>query len=105
MGVAANHLFPDTRHAGNLTAPRPLALVSAPDKATHDMTEPNLLIICATAFVAVILLLSILAATIRLLTAIFPVTDGADAALVAAITAAHAHAFPGRTIQNIEEKP
>jgi hypothetical protein len=67
------------------------------------MTEPNLLLICAAAFTAVIVLLSVLAALIRLLTALFPVADGPDAAVLAAITAAHARAFPGRVIKNIEE--
>jgi hypothetical protein len=67
------------------------------------MTEPNLLLICAAAFTAVVTLLSILAGLIRLLTALFPVADGPDSALVAAITTAHARAFPSRAIKNIEE--
>jgi hypothetical protein len=69
------------------------------------MTEPNLLTICAAAFAAVILLLSFLAVMIRALTAIFPVPEGTDAAMVAAITAAHVRAFPGRRIERIEEQP
>jgi hypothetical protein len=67
------------------------------------MAEPNLLIICAAAFIAVIVLLSVLAATIRILTTLFPVPDDTDAALVAAIAAAHAGAYPGTRITRIEE--
>jgi hypothetical protein len=67
------------------------------------MTEPNLLIICAAAFIAVIVLLSLLAGIIRILTLLFPVPDDADAALIAAITSAHAGAYPGTRITRIEE--
>jgi len=67
------------------------------------MTEPNLLVICAAAFTAVIMLLSFLAAIIRVLTAVFPVVDDADAALIAAISSAAARAYPGTRITNIKE--
>jgi hypothetical protein len=67
------------------------------------MTEPSLLIICAAAFVAVILLLSFLAGIIRVLTTLFPVPEDTDAALIAAITSVHAGAYPGTRITNIEE--
>lgn len=67
------------------------------------MTEPNLLIICAAAFIAVIILLSVLAGAIRILTAVFPVSDDADPALIAAISAAAARAYPGTRITNIKE--
>jgi hypothetical protein len=68
------------------------------------MPEPNLLVISAAAFVAVITLLSLLAAIIRLLTAVFPAEDGPDQAVIAAITAAAARAYPGTRITNIEER-
>ncbi len=67
------------------------------------MTEPDLLVICAAAFVAVIALLSFLAGVIRLLTAIFPVPDDIDAAVVAAVSSAAARAFPGTRVTNIKE--
>jgi hypothetical protein len=72
--------------------------------------EPNLLIISITAFIAVIVLLAILAGVIRLLTTVFPAgpekvkgPEGPDAALLAAIHAASAHAYPGMRVTNIEE--
>jgi hypothetical protein len=68
------------------------------------MTEPNLLVICLAAGTAVFLLLGTLAATMRLLGAIFPEqSDDADAALYAAIAAAAAQAHPGMRVTKIEE--
>jgi hypothetical protein len=67
------------------------------------MTEPNLLIISLSAFIAVILLLSLLAGIIRALTALFPVADGPDAAVLAAISAAAARVYPGTKVTRIEE--
>jgi hypothetical protein len=67
------------------------------------MTEPNLLVISASAFIAVIVLLSLLAGIIRLLTILFPADEGSDAALFAAISTAAAHAYPGTRISRIEE--
>jgi hypothetical protein len=68
------------------------------------MTEPNLLIVCVTAFVAVVLLLALLAGTIRLLMAVFPERlEGPDAALLAAIHAAAAAVHPGTRVTRIEE--
>jgi hypothetical protein len=68
------------------------------------MTEPNLLMISISAFAAVILLLSFLAAVIRLLTTIFPEGDGPDAVVLAAISAAAARAYPGTRVSRIEEE-
>jgi hypothetical protein len=68
------------------------------------MTEPSLLLICAAAFLAVILLLSLLAGIIRGLTALFPAVVGPDAALIAAISAAAARVYPGAKITNIQER-
>ncbi len=72
--------------------------------SAEAMTEPNLLVISASAFVAVLLLLSLLAGIIRLLTTIFPADEGTDAALFAAIAAAAGRAYPGTTATRIEEK-
>jgi hypothetical protein len=68
------------------------------------MTEPNLLLISISAFAAVILLLSFLAAVIRLLTIIFPEGDGPDAALLAAISTVAVRAHPGTRVSRIEEE-
>jgi hypothetical protein len=69
------------------------------------MNEPNLMVVCITAFVAVVLLLALLAGVIRVLTAVFPekVPEGPDAALVAALHAAAALAYPGTRVTGIEE--
>jgi hypothetical protein len=73
------------------------------------MTEPNLLMICLTAFMAVIVLLGILAGTIRILMAVFPEReapdgpDGPDGTLLAALTSAAHHAFPGMRVTKVEE--
>jgi hypothetical protein len=67
------------------------------------MTEPNLLVISAAAFVAVFGLLSLLAGVIRLLTLLFPVVEELDATVVAAISTAAAQAHPGMQITKIEE--
>jgi hypothetical protein len=68
------------------------------------MTEPNLLMISAAAFTAVLVLLSALAGLIQLLTTLFPADEEMDAGIVAAITAAAAQAYPGRQITRIEEE-
>ncbi|MDQ3606256.1 MAG: hypothetical protein M3418_08755 [Gemmatimonadota bacterium] len=75
------------------------------------MTEPDLLTISVTAFIAVIVLLALLAGVIRALTAIFPdvavspETDaaGPDGALLAAIHAAASLAHSGTRVTRIEE--
>jgi hypothetical protein len=68
------------------------------------MTEPNLLVICVFAFIAVFLLLSALALVMRVLTSVFPLQeDGPDAALLAAVSAAAAVAYPGMRISTVEE--
>lgn len=68
------------------------------------MTEPNLLVVCAAAFIAVLALLSVLAGLIRALTALFPPPESSDPALVAAISAAAARAYPGMTVKSIQEQ-
>jgi hypothetical protein len=68
------------------------------------MTEPDLLTICAAAFLAVLSLLTLLAGMIRLLVMLFPEKeDGPDAALLAAITSAATAAYPGTRVTKIEE--
>jgi Na+-transporting methylmalonyl-CoA/oxaloacetate decarboxylase gamma subunit len=73
------------------------------------MTDPNLLAISVVAFVAVFLLLSLLAVVMRLLTSLFPEPseepDAAlpDAAMVAAVTSAAALAYPGTRVTEIKE--
>jgi hypothetical protein len=69
------------------------------------MTEPNLLLVCVTAFFAVVLLLGLLAGVIRLLTAVFPerVPEDTGAAVVAAIHSAVARAYPSARVTRIEE--
>lgn len=67
------------------------------------MTEPNLFVVCAAAFTAVLALLSLLAGLIRALTALFPPVVDHDPALLAAITSAAARAHPGTKVTNIQE--
>lgn len=68
------------------------------------MNEPDLLVICAAAFVAVFLLLSLLAVVMRVLTAVYPEKPtGIDGATLAAVSAAVSAAYPGMRITNVEE--
>jgi len=65
----------------------------------------NLLTACGTAFLAVFLLLSILAGLMQLITRIFPERDSkVDSGLVAAITSSVAVLIPGAQVTKIEEK-
>jgi len=68
------------------------------------MNPPNLLVICGSAFVAVFFLLTFLAIVMRLLVVVFPKKmDGLEPAIVAALTAAAAYAFPGTKVTKVEE--
>jgi Na+-transporting methylmalonyl-CoA/oxaloacetate decarboxylase gamma subunit len=73
------------------------------------MPEPNLLTLSASAFAAVLLLLSLLALAVRALTAVFaprpPTARPVDAATVAALGVAVHHALPGYRLGRIEETP
>jgi hypothetical protein len=70
----------------------------------QEVVEPNLLLISVFAFIAVFLLLSLLAGIMRLLTVLFPgEPDGLDAAVLAAITTAAAAAHPRMRVTGIEE--
>jgi hypothetical protein len=65
--------------------------------------QPNLLITCGIAFVAVLALLSLLAVMIRLLTSWFPDNSPeADGPLMKAIEDAVVQAYPGATVVSVE---
>jgi hypothetical protein len=67
--------------------------------------QTNLLITCGIAFVAVMVLLSLLGGVIRLLTALFPDhSPEADPVLMGAIDKAVEEAFPGSRVTRIELK-
>jgi len=64
----------------------------------------SLLTICVSAFIAVFILLSILALTMRLILAIFPEKMmESNATLIAAISTTYNSIYPGTKITKIEE--
>ncbi|MEX2672270.1 MAG: hypothetical protein WD294_09190 [Phycisphaeraceae bacterium] len=67
--------------------------------------EENLLLVCFNAFLAVVLLLSILAGVIRLLMWLLPEPEPpqTDAAVVSAIASVAASTVPGGRITRIQE--
>lgn len=68
------------------------------------MEAPDLLMICVSAFTGVFVLLTLLALVMRALIIVFPERDaGPDAAVLAAIAAAAAAAFPGTKLSKVEE--
>ena len=68
------------------------------------MGSVNLLLVCASAFTAVFLLLTLLALVMRLIMALFPERPtGIDAAVFAAVTSTVSTVFPGTKIKDIEE--
>ena len=68
------------------------------------MDEVNLWVICVNAFVVVLVLLSLLALAMRLLTAVFPPPRSASgAAMAVAINTAVSTLFPGARVSRIEE--
>ena len=68
------------------------------------MNPPDLLVICASALIAVFVLLTFLAVVMRLLMAAYPVkVEGIEPATLAAVVAAAAFAFPGTRVTNVEE--
>jgi hypothetical protein len=65
---------------------------------------PNLILVCVSAFVAVFVLLSILAISMRLILVIFPEKERkTDAALLAAVSTTMQSLYPGTIITKIEE--
>lgn len=70
------------------------------------MPSPDLLVVCLTAFVAVFALLGVLALVMRGLLTLFPApapSTSSDHAVLAAVSAAAAAAYPGMRITKIEE--
>ena len=66
--------------------------------------EPNLLLISLTAMLAVFVILTLLALTMRVLVAVFPErATSDDAAVLAAVSAAATAAFPGTRVTNVTE--
>lgn len=72
------------------------------------MDSNQLLFICLSALVAVFVLLTVLAVTMRILIAIFPETldklAKSDAAVLAAITTVAASIYPGMRVTRVEEE-
>ena len=69
------------------------------------MASSGLLTVCISAFIAVFILLSILALVMRFILCIFPVKDGGtDAAVMAAISTTYNTIYPETTIKKIEEE-
>ena len=68
------------------------------------MQTPDLLSICVSAFIGVIVLLGALAAIMRLILMVFPAHEKiVDAVYMAAIGAAVGNSYPNMKITNIEE--
>lgn len=68
------------------------------------MGSNDLVLICVSAFLAVFVLLAVLAAVMRLILVVFPAREETgDAAVVAAVTTAMSTIYPGAQITRIEE--
>jgi hypothetical protein len=69
------------------------------------MGSPDILLVCVTAFIAVFILLTILALVMRALIAVFPerISDS-DPAMLAAVAAVVSAAYPGAKISKIQEQ-
>jgi len=68
------------------------------------MVSTDLLTVCFSAFIAVFLLLSVLALTMRLILSVFPDKGGeTDATLIAAISSSYKSIYPGTNLTKIEE--
>ena len=72
------------------------------------MDSYQLLFVCLSSLLAVFVLLTLLALTMRVLVAVFPQTieklARSDAALLAAITTAVASIYPGMRVTRVEEE-
>jgi len=72
------------------------------------MESYQLLLVCLSSLLAVFVLLTLLALTMRVLVAVFPQTieklARSDAALLAAITTAVASVYPGMRVTRVEEE-
>ncbi len=68
------------------------------------MGSGDLVFICISAFLAVFVLLSVLAVVMRIILVLFPEKEsGTDAVVVAAITSTVSAIYPGTRITKIEE--
>jgi len=68
------------------------------------MGSSDLVFICISAFLAVFVLLSVLAVVMRIILVLFPEKEsGIDAVVVAAITSTVSTIYPGTRITKIEE--
>jgi hypothetical protein len=69
------------------------------------MDSNQLLFVCLSSLLAVFVLLTILAVTMRILVAVFPEKLAkSDAALLAAVTTAVASIYPGMRVTRVEEE-
>jgi hypothetical protein len=69
------------------------------------MDSYQLLFVCLSSLLAVFVLLTILAVTMRILVAVFPEKLAkSDAALLAAVTTAVASIYPGMRVTRVEEE-
>jgi len=68
------------------------------------MESPDLLIICASAFIAVFVLLAFLAIVMRIITVLFPQKAAStDAVAIAAVASVISTLYPGTRITKVEE--
>lgn len=69
------------------------------------MATSSLVLVCLTAFISVFILLTLMAATMRIIIFVFPQqTISSDSAVVAAISATVAQKYPGKKITKVEEQ-
>lgn len=69
------------------------------------MATSGLILVCLTAFISVFVLLSLMAATMRIIIFIFPQqTVSSDSAVMAAISATVAQKYPDKKITKVEEQ-
>ena len=64
----------------------------------------DLLLYCATAFIAVFVLLAVLAVVMKLIMQVFPERlPGKDVAMIAAVASVVSNLYPGTVITKVEE--
>lgn len=69
------------------------------------MSSPELLFICAVAFLMVFIILALLALSMRIIILVFPEKKAKiDAAMIAAVTAAVQTIMPGTKVTKVEEE-
>jgi hypothetical protein len=69
------------------------------------MQSTELLMICISAFIAVFVLLTVLAALMRLIIVFFPQKKAlSDAAVLAAVTTVMHNLYPGTKVTRVEER-